>query len=186
LDIERTSILETSSSLLSTTSSEALLVWTAQDVFEEHDLNVRLANAGATRTLLKDVSAATNAHIQCLKEALEKLAEDNNNKRKRRTLLRIVHSSQLAKIIYRFATYVAIVSLQQQQQQQQQQHDDESSIMDPALMLKAVERSRMVVSTVNNFLHTKIDRAHKSAKEYTKGKGIKEVLQVLLQDTLES
>lgn len=156
-------------------SKTTLLVWTAQDVFEEHDLNTRLANTGATRTLLEDILAATNAHIWHLQDALTSLEDDGTiNMRKRKTLLRSVHSSQLAKILYSFATQVAIVSLQQLDN-----HNHTSKLLDQALLLKAVERSRMVVSTVDTFLVSKVDRAHKSAKEYTKGKAIKTILQLI-------
>jgi hypothetical protein len=156
--------------------------WTAQDVFHEHDLNQQFANVGATRTLLQDVKSAINSHMEYLQQSLSTLANDNNHTRKRKTALRIVHSSQLAMMIYKLTTCIATISLQQQLTQ-----DDSStttnnngacsrSTVDQATMLKAVERSRMVVSTVDTFLHTKIDRVVKSVREYAKGKAVKAVL----------
>jgi hypothetical protein len=156
-------------------SSSNITLWTAQDVLAEHELNQRLATAGATRKLLQEVADATQNHIQQLQEALKSLEQrEDAPKRKRKTWLRIVHSSRhLAQVLYSFAAQVAVLSLQQ----------DESS-MDTATLLKAVERSRMVVSTVDTFLHTKVDRAVKSVCEYTKGKTIKAVIE--LQKTSSS
>jgi hypothetical protein len=156
-------------------SSSNITLWTAQDVLAEHELNQRLATAGATRNLLQEIADATQNHIQQLEEALKCLEQrEDASKRKRRTWLRIVHSSrQLAQVLYSFAAQVAILSLQQ-----------DESFVDTATLLKAVERSRMVVSTVDTFLHTKVDRAVKSVCEYTKGKPIKAVIE--LQKTSSS
>jgi hypothetical protein len=182
LDFKSSEILAQSPS--STPSSPSS---TAQDVFHEHDLNQRFANVGATRTLLQDVKSATNSHIEYLQQSLSTLASDNNNHstRKRKTALRIVHSSQLAMMIYKLTTCIATMSLQQQLTQDDSSTTTNnnngacsrsSTVVDQATMLKAVERSRMVVSTVDTFLHTKIDRVVKSVREYVKGKAVKAVL----------
>jgi hypothetical protein len=152
------------------------LTWTADSVYEEHKLNQQLANAGATRVLLHDIAAATCANSKKVTESLLLLQDDEEtNKRKRKTALRIVHSSQLARTLYRFATRVAILSLQQETAGGCMSPSSSSS-MDPKLLLKAIERSRMVVSTVDNILYTQVDRAIKSVQEYTKGKAIKCIL----------
>ena len=151
-------------------------------------LNQRLANAGATRVLLHDIAMATDDHIQKLKESLEFLTEDDEdgdtktNKRRRKTALRVIHSSYVARTLYTFAAHIAYLSLE---------HDittvdsSTSNLMDPKLMLKAIERSRMVVSTFGNFLHTKVDRAMKSTLEYTKGKAIKAIIATLASSNQE-
>ncbi len=43
-------------------------------------------------------------------------------------------------------------------------------------LLKAAERSRMVVSTVDNFIATNAERAYKAAVVYTKAKVVKKIL----------
>ena len=157
--------------------------WNTQNVLDENCLNIKLSGMGATRTLLEDIAKAVNTHCYYLQEALAMLADDNISKRKRRRSLRIVHSSQLAKIFYTFALQVAIVSLEKVRVD----GDDDDSLplqIDKGVMLKAVERSRMVVSTMDNFLHEKVDRALKSVKEYTKGKAIKAIVIHLKQQQL--
>jgi Ni2+-binding GTPase involved in maturation of urease and hydrogenase len=82
-------------------------------------------------------------------------------------------------MIYKMTTCIATLSLQQQLSLTTQDDGACSSgktTVDQATMLKAVERSRMVVSTVDTFLHTKIDRVVKSVREYVKGKAVKAVL----------
>jgi hypothetical protein len=43
-------------------------------------------------------------------------------------------------------------------------------------LLKATERSRMVVSTVDNFIATNAERSYKAAAVYTKAKVVKKIL----------
>jgi hypothetical protein len=66
---------------------------------------------------------------------------------------------------------------------QQEMGDDEQ--LKPSTILKAVERSRMVVSTVESFLHSNTDRAIKSIMEYTKGKAIKAIISLDSQTLIE-
>lgn len=162
-------------------------VWSVEDVYKEHELNHLLAGAGATRRLLEEISTVTCSHMEHVRKSLQNLAtsdsDDNDakklDKRKRKTALRIIHSSQTAKILYTFALHVAILSLKRDVHRPVSTNgsvilpDDN---FDGAVLLKAVERTRMVVSTVDNFLYAKVDRAIKSAKEYAKGKAIKYVI----------
>jgi hypothetical protein len=54
--------------------------------------------------------------------------------------------------------------------------DDDRSTLRPDVILKAVERSRMCISTFDNFLLTNTDRSLKAAVEFTKSKAVKTVL----------
>jgi hypothetical protein len=139
--------------------------WLADDVFIEHELNQKLAACCATRTLLKDVSDATLLRVQSIKTAIEEWDETDSSK-KRRRLLRVVHLADFALKVYTFATLVAVTSLNNG-------IDGPSGSITPATLLKAVERSRMVVSTVSTFLNSNSDRAIKAAREYAKGKAVK-------------
>ena len=142
--------------------------WLADDVFVEHKLNQKLATCGATRTLLKDVSDATLLKVQSIKTAIEDWDETGSSK-KRRRLLRVVHLGDFAMKVYTFATLVAVTSLNNG-------IDGPSGSLAPATLLKAVERSRMVVSTVSTFLGSNSDRALKAASVYAKGKAVKAIV----------
>jgi hypothetical protein len=144
-------------------------LWSTQDVYREHDLNKRLANSGASHTLLQDVRAATTIHIEHLQEAVDYLTNTDRekNKRKRKRSLRVIYSSRIAIILYEFVMGIAVLSLRQNL-------EDDFQYLEPQNMLKAVERSRMVTSTVESFLHSNLERALKSIKDYTNGKVIKD------------
>lgn len=145
-------------------------LWRSVDVFDEHELNKSFGNAGAARCLLQDIASATNDHVAYLHEALTYLASPQGkaSKRAHRRSLRIVYSSQVAVIFYTFAVRVAMICLRQEM--------GDEVMVKRSTLLKAVERSRMVVSTVKRFLHSNADRAIKSIKEYTKGRAIKDVI----------
>jgi hypothetical protein len=151
--------------------------WKAEHVFEEYHLNVALATLGASCTLLGDVAAATSTYACRLEQILLELErEDDLNHRHRRRLQRMCSVADIAIILYRFAAYVALVSLHQAMHHRNGAYDGEEALS-PEIMLKAVERSRMCVSTVSTFLISNADRAVKAAVDYTKGKAVKAVLQ---------
>jgi len=161
--------------LLATLRPNATTVWTVEDVFTEHETNRRLAPLGATRTLLDDIIAAALSFEDSFHEAMRQLRErDDHQSRERRKLLRIVASRQVASAVYTFATLVALLSLKQGLEGFDTT-PAQTALPDDTL-LKAVKRTRMVVSTVATFLTTNADRAFKSINEYTKGKAIKEIL----------
>jgi hypothetical protein len=161
----------------------AMSEWSAEQVFAEHETNQQLAScSGAARSLLQDVASATLSHLNVLTTALSELSQDTRahdvrsteNRKpssRRRQLLRVVHASELAFDIYSFAALVSVLSIEQELRPL----GATDGIPSKVVLLKAVERSRMVVSTVDKFLHDNPDRAIKAVREYVKGKAIKEV-----------
>jgi hypothetical protein len=148
-------------------------IWTADDVFAEHESNVKLANAGAARMLLQDVECATATHKRELQEALNSLEGPRADvaKRKQKRSLRIIESSQAAYSLYRFGMCVAFLHLKEQL--------TESDNTLESVSIRAVERARMVISTFDNFLHSNTERAMKSLRDYNKTKKTKEIAAVL-------
>jgi hypothetical protein len=154
----------------------AVATWTANDVFNEHDNNRQLASQGAARTLLDDVTQATLSFAIHLEDASKELHEqDNHSSRKRRRLLRIVATCDFVLNVYGFAALVASLCLQEGLEELSMLHG--RSTVTNGELLKAVERSRMVVSTVDNFITTSAERAYKAAGDYTKGKVVKKILE---------
>ena len=154
--------LGTPSHLLLQPPTEDASVWSSEDIYVEHDLNQQLAQTGITRSLLHDISYATYRAIKLLEESLRHLDEEPDaHKRRRKSWLRRVHSSQMAYRIYSFAYHVALLSIEQKTKSTS---GDASSSVDTATLQKAVHRSRMVVSTVDNFLQDKVDRATKISR----------------------
>jgi hypothetical protein len=176
------SVMSTSSKEVQQRSNEVLnklagnaAMWTVEDVFVEHGWNCRLSSLGATRALLDDIAIAASSFHTVLRDALEELDGDKQHRsRDRRRLLRIVASSEVALTVYRFAIFVALQSLDDALDSKS---EDESNVSpSPRTLLKAVERTRMVVSTTKTFLPINTERVYKAIVEYTKGKAVKALL----------
>lgn len=138
---------------------------TAQSRLDEHELNQRLSTKGMTRALLEDVATASHQLLEDVEEALHQMKDSSSsmNRRKQKGWWRMVHSSRAVGLhLYTLALNVAILSL-----------DDKDD--NDANLNKAIQRTRMVVSTTQTFLKPKVDRARKSIVEYTKGKAICQV-----------
>ena len=161
----------------------------SHDVFLEHKVNQQLALCGvATRTLLKDVADVILAHTSSLKASLLDLDDDrvqesddscdqnlHSLRRQRRRNLRIVNSTELSLQVTYFAALVAVESLKFELYPDKAVREPNDAADERATILKAVERSRMIVSTVSTFVYTNPDRAHKAVTEYCKGKAIKAI-----------
>jgi hypothetical protein len=156
-------------------SAAKKVMWTATDVFLEHDTNRQLATLGAARISLEEVAEATLTFAILLEDTLKELHEqDDHSSRKRRRLLRIVASCEFARSVYGFATLVAVLCLQEGLDELSLLHG--RSMLTEGELLKAAERSRMVISTVDNFIATNAERAYKAAAVYTKAKVVKKIL----------
>jgi hypothetical protein len=151
------------------------VTWTATDVFLEHDTNRQLATHGAVRTLLEETAQAALTFAIILEKTLKELqGQDDHSSRKRRRLLRIAASCEFVRNVYGFATFVAVICLQEGLEELSLLHG--RSMLTDGELLKATERSRMVVSTVDNFIATNAERSYKAAAVYTKAKVVKKII----------
>ena len=173
------------------TSPTTRMPWTSDDVFREHETNRVLASVGAARTLLLEVAEATATFRASLEEALGE-APDGASSRQRKQRLRTIAASELATIVYTFAAVTAILLLEHDLRTtgwcagapsggglDPQEGEDPSGIKQRAVLLQAVKRSRMTLSTVSNFIGANTDRAIKAAKEYSQGKAIQAIVAAL-------
>ena len=79
--------------------------------------------------------------------------------------------------MYRTAIFAALMHIKSRAEEQKGgKVADEIFLPDSTTLLKAVERSRMCVSTFNTFLDTNIERSIKAAADYTLGKAMKTIL----------
>jgi len=168
--------------------------WTADDVFAEHETNRILEPLGATRSLLSDISIATCTLQNSLEEALQNLdgtvESSSGAGRQRKQMKRVAACSQVILQFYSFAAHVGVLSLQQvlfagnNKLSSSGATADISVVADTTEMLKAVERTRMVVSTVSTFVLKNTDRAWKAMDQYAKGKIVKKIVQEFQNDFL--
>jgi hypothetical protein len=156
--------------------------WQAEHVFQEYQLNVVLATRKASCTLLGDVATAALSYASSVERALSELeGEDDLNHRRWHSLQRICAMADIVTTVYRFAAFVGLVSLHQAMHHENDTDDEER--LPSKAVLKAVERSRMCVSTVDTFLVSNADRCIKAALDYAKGKTEKAVLQFGQRET---
>jgi hypothetical protein len=157
--------------------------WRSQHVFKELEINTIMAENGATQSLLQDLGVVTLSFASTLQVAMEEVIRESNNTechvgRRIKRARRVCSVADVATTLYRFAAFVAILSLEQPLgiHCTLGNDDDDRSTLRPDVILKAVERSRMCISTFDNFLLTNTDRSLKAAVEFTKSKAVKTVL----------
>lgn len=168
----------------SSTNSRNGTGWTVEQVYQEHELNMKLAPMCATRTLAEDVAKATNQLNHEMNVARQCLDADDRDDvrlstRQRKRYQRILALGRIGMVFYGFTAYVVLLSLQEVLL------FDTRPRMEPKDRLKMVERSRMVVSTTITYLTTNTDRAFKAIEEFTKGKVIKQQVLPLLAELPE-
>ena len=116
--------------------------WKAEHVFEEYHLNVVFAMCGASCTLLLgDVAMAILTYACRMEQILLELeGEDDLNHHHHHCLQRMCSVADITITLYRFAAYIALVSLYQAMHHQNDTCNGEGTL--PAdTMLKAVEHS---------------------------------------------
>ena len=181
-------------------------IWSVDDVFRESKYNTILSGCRASCALVEDVEEALKDFYHARGEAAEKLFKhqdlsckedyedisysraraiaaeillDKNKKRLRpevKRAARIFSIETLALAMYRTAIFAALMHIKSRAEEQKRgQVANETSFPDSTL-LKAVERSRMCISTFNTFLYSNVERSIKAAADYTSGKAIKSVL----------
>ena len=88
-------------------------------------------------------------------------------------------ATPLAWTLYKFTAHVAMVALLETLQQQSSTDNDKTTNdRTMIIFLKAVERTRMVVSTTTTFFIVNMDRSIKAMNEYSKSKAIQKFRQV--------
>ena len=142
--------------------------WTCDDVFEEYESNIILSNCSAARMLLCELTVATESYCRMLEGARKDFAEDRVRSRRQRRSMRLVSMVDITLILYTFVARVALLDIESK-------FLVETSSIAPGMLLKAVERSRMCLSTFATYLPTNYERATKSFAEFAKGKATRAV-----------
>ena len=143
--------------------------WTPGDVWAEHANNVKLVDCGAARTLLNDVERVLCSYSDSLDAAIIDLQRENSSSRHVRRAKTLCGLGRVASNLLAFTSMVGFLFIQAKLKPHECKIDKDE-------LLKAVERSRMVVSTFETFYSANAERAIKAATDYTKGKPIKAIL----------
>jgi len=146
----------------------------SKDIYTEHQTNTMLADNIAAQALISDVSQFTKSYVKGVEERLVNLAMHPTSTKDRRILKTSTRFCSLAKIcckLYTFSVYVSLVSMK---------NELESCCLDDKLskddLIKAVERTRMTISTFDSYSTTNLDRSMKAFQQYLQGKAVKKII----------
>jgi hypothetical protein len=168
----------------------ALAQWTLDHLFHEFDTNRKLGPMVATRSLLNDLNAATSRLFGLLQTSLLELNSFTDSGassltgRQRKGRARYIRSADAVISFYSVACHVALESLQTKLRSSRHGTEmwreplsrDRSSCLSSEELLKVVQRTRMVVSTVDTFFIVNSDRALKAIDGYTKNKLVRKFI----------
>ena len=145
--------------------------WEVHDVYSEYQTNILLADNIAAFTLLLDVAKYTKNYLREIEGRVDSLTIQPSSTKDRRILKTATRFCSVATIIgkfYVFATYVALVALKNE--------TDTSKSFIRKDMIRAVERTRMTLSTFDSYLATNNERSIKALEQYLQGKEVKKII----------
>ena len=148
--------------------------WNVEDIYTEYQTNTMLADNIAAQALILDVSQFTKSYVKGVEERLDNLTIRPTSTKDRRILKTSTRFCSLAKIcckLYTFSVYISLVSMKNELDGCSL--DDQLSKDD---LIKAVERTRMTVSTFDSYSATNIDRSMKALQQYLQGKAVKKII----------
>ena len=178
IDIE--SIKELAFQLFSNMMKGDNEVWGIDDVYSEHQSNSALADCVAAATLLSDASQFTKKYLMEVQERIDNLPMHFNSTKDRRIMKTTTRFCSVARItctFYTFAVYLALIAIKNELATSQ---SNESMNRDD--IVRAVERSRMTLSTFDSYLTTNIDRSLRAIQQYLQGKAIKKMRSMITCD----
>ena len=94
------------------------IIWTADDVFAEHETNRILEPLGATRSLLLDIADAVAGMVESVEQARSTLLANRDetasrtSSRQRKQMQRVAACGRVVLDVYSFAAHVAILNLE--------------------------------------------------------------------------
>jgi len=150
--------------------------WGTEDFYADHSMNIILADCNAAQTLLADLSNASKHYLEIFEAGVGGLTSEptsTKDRRAKKSLVRLCGVSSLVLDFYCMAVYIALFAIDHHNNSSRLQLDCN---LDKADVIKAVERSRMTLSTFDSYLSTNLERSIKSLTQYLQGKSVKKVL----------
>jgi hypothetical protein len=157
--IEKTTVLNLSQSVsqrLNGGADDSLEPWTEHLLHREYATNQKLVNVAAARTLLNELAGNIDRLLSSRRPSDERISD-----------------------FFLFATYVCLASLSCTLK------EDAFVSLQKINWKKAVQRTRMVASTVDTFLQKNVDRGYSAIAAYARGRIVKEILVVHKQASEE-
>ena len=148
--------------------------WCVEDLYSEYNTNMMFSSSGASLALLEDTARAAECYIAGLNERTSAVENGGVRDRFIKSTLRYCSVARIVLSFYSFVTYVALSSMMAGQPGGPADDGPGSNDKD---WLKAVERSRMTLSTFDAFVSTNLDRSLKALQSYLRGKVIKQLLE---------
>ncbi|KAL7504365.1 hypothetical protein ACHAXN_005419 [Cyclotella atomus] len=165
--------------LLRVAQQEVFPVEANSNIWAEYDMNIALSECIAVQTLLNEVSEAARKFASYLQGAVTILKQQPTSTKEKRSLKTTSRICGIASVVLDFYVLSANVCLVMMQKDLQLQNTDATSSacsLDRADYVKAIERSRMALSTFDNYLDKNLDRSMKALSQYLQGKALRKVM----------
>ena len=158
--------------------------WRADDLYTEHNTNMILADCNAAQMLLADVSLASQRYVKSIKVGITRIKSLNptstKDRRAKKSLQRFCGVASLVFDFYCLISYIALFAIDYNKNSNTIYR---GSGLSRAEVVKAVERSRMTLSTFDAYISTNLDRSIKSLAQYLQGKAVKKIVHTTIIST---
>ena len=140
----------------------------AQSIWNVYGMNIALSECKAAQMLLNEVSESVARYTKFLQDSLSVLKSQPSSTKEKRSLKTTARICGVASIVLYFHTLAVHLCLLMR--------DASKNKSTRSDCVKAVERTRMVLSTFDSYLMKNLDRSLKSLSQYLCGKAIKNVM----------
>mmetsp|Transcript_24935 Transcript_24935/g.55263 ORF Transcript_24935/g.55263 Transcript_24935/m.55263 type:complete len:807 (+) Transcript_24935:322-2742(+) len=168
LDVSRLAALK--ERIVPTYDYETASIWSVSDVYKESGFNTELAQCRAACALINDLALALSQMSDTLADAMATLSK-GGDRRQCKKATRLCSVVPLALQLYKVAAYAALFQIETEKSGVQNESSTDA--------MKAVERSRMCISTFATMLNTNIDRSVKAAADYASSKTVMSLIKTL-------
>ena len=168
------------------TSSKAIdEIWEAEDIYSEHSANVILSHCNAAQKLLSDTSQAVNLYLEGVQAGMGKLSLEPHCTKDCRVMKSMTSFCGVASValdFFTFAVYMVLLMIKivvRDNSPNADLYHNDVSLNDLSRedIVKAVERTRMTLSTFDSYLVVNLDRSLKAVQQYIQGKAVKKVIE---------
>eukprot|EP00804_Cyclotella_cryptica_P006561 CCRYP_012798-RA/>CCRYP_012798-RA protein AED:0.35 eAED:0.35 QI:0/-1/0/1/-1/1/1/0/776 len=153
---------------------------TIQDMYSDYEMNAVLSECTAAQTLLAEASVAIRRYLTYVQRGLGMFGLQPNSTKQRRglkTMTRLLGVAQIVLGFYTLSVYICLVMVQNAILVQSVGNDLSSmNGLTRADCVKAVERTRMTLSTFDSYLEKNLDRSLKALTQYVQGKALRKVI----------
>eukprot|EP00956_Cyclotella_meneghiniana_P003725 scaffold4540_cov66-Cyclotella_meneghiniana.AAC.2 len=148
----------------------------AETIWLDYHFNVSLSECIAAQTLLNEVSDAAKRYLEYVERAIDVLGRQPTSTKEKRGLKTTKRMCGIASItlnFYALAIYVSLITVQNAILIRGTEENKSPTRSD---CIRAVERTRMTLSTFDGYMEKNIDRSLRAISQYLAGKALRTIL----------